>query len=151
MWTNFKVFIEFVSVLFKLFFFFTVRCRILAPQPGIKHTSCVGRQSLNHWPTREVPDGFHWPPESAFPGCAANQKCQGIKAPWEQTSVHECWHLICKHPCSLRPVSGIDNCETGILYQFSNFPSRATPPLPLELVEQYTFIGVPFLSVDSPL
>ena len=31
-------------------------CRILAPQPGIKSApSCIRKQSLNHWTTREVP------------------------------------------------------------------------------------------------
>ena len=76
---------------------------------------------------------------------------QGIKAPWEQTSVHECRDLIYKHPSSLSPVSGMDNCETGTLYHFLNLPSWATLPFPLELAEQYTFIGFPFLSVDGPL
>ena len=60
MWTIFKVFVEFVAILF-LFY-------ALAFGPGglwdpsslprdRTHTPCIGRQSLNHWTTGEVPCG----------------------------------------------------------------------------------------------
>ena len=60
MWAIFKVFIEvcynIASVL--CFGFLALRhVGILATQPGIEllfHTSCMGRQSLKHWTTREV-------------------------------------------------------------------------------------------------
>ena len=39
-----------------VWFFGLKTCGILAAQPGIKSlTLCIGRQSLNHWTTREVP------------------------------------------------------------------------------------------------
>ena len=62
MWTIFKVFIEFVTILL-LFYVFgfwpqgtwdlisLIRDRTPAP--------CIGRQSLNHWTTREVPTHRH--------------------------------------------------------------------------------------------
>ena len=60
MWTIFKVFIEFVAALllfFYVFWFFGHEaCGILAPRPGMEPTPpCIGRQSLNHWTPREVP------------------------------------------------------------------------------------------------
>ena len=63
MGTIFKVFIEFVSVLFLFFFFYVLffgweACRILALQPGTETTPLVlEAPSLNDWTVREVP-GF---------------------------------------------------------------------------------------------
>ena len=64
MWTIFKVFIEFVTILllFYLFFcFFWPRGMwdLSSPIRDRTHTHCTGRQSLNHWTTREVPE-FHF-------------------------------------------------------------------------------------------
>ena len=58
-WTIFKVFIEFVTILllfYGLFACFSHKaCRILAlPIWDQTHTLCIGKGSLNHWPTREV-------------------------------------------------------------------------------------------------
>ena len=59
MWTIFKVFTEFVTMLllfYVLVFFIRGAGGILAPWPGIEPTlPAFGRQSLNHWTTREVP------------------------------------------------------------------------------------------------
>ena len=63
MWTIFKVFIEFVTVLllfYVLLFFFFVLGRkdmwdLSSPTGDRTHTSCVGRLSLNHRTTGEVP------------------------------------------------------------------------------------------------
>ena len=70
MWITFKVFIEFVTILFLFCFFGHKACGILgrdgprtacigrpASQPGRDGTltACVGRPSLNHWTFREVP------------------------------------------------------------------------------------------------
>ena len=53
MWTIFKIFIEFVTMLplFYVFWYFGQEaCGILAPQPGIEPTApCIGRGNLNHW------------------------------------------------------------------------------------------------------
>ena len=58
MWTIFKVFIEFVTVLF----LFSVLVSWLqgvwdlsCPTRDGTHTLCIGRLSLNHWTTRETP------------------------------------------------------------------------------------------------
>ena len=57
MWTVFKVFVEFVTIL--LLFYVLV----LWPQGMLdlssltrdpQCTTCIGRQNLNHWTTREV-------------------------------------------------------------------------------------------------
>ena len=57
----FKVFIEFVTTLLLFYivaFFGCKACGVLAPKPGIEpaHTPSLrtGRQSPNHWSTREV-------------------------------------------------------------------------------------------------
>ena len=57
MWTILKYFTEFVTIFCFMFWFLGLEtCRILAPQPGIaNHRPCIGRRSLNHWTTREVP------------------------------------------------------------------------------------------------
>ena len=61
MWTIFKVFIEFVTILllFYVLAFWPRGMGDLSPttRDGI-HTTCIGRQSLNHWTTREVPQAF---------------------------------------------------------------------------------------------
>ena len=64
MGTIFKVFIEFVRVLFLFFFFYVLffvweACRILAFQPGTEPTPLALEEarSLNDWTIREVP-GF---------------------------------------------------------------------------------------------
>ena len=59
MWTIFKFFIEFVTIL--LLFYVLVFCpwgmwNLNSPTRDFTHTSCIGRQSLNPWTTREVPD-----------------------------------------------------------------------------------------------
>ena len=52
----FKVFIEFVTVLLLFLCFGVEACGILSPRSGVEPTPlCIGRQSLNHWTTREVP------------------------------------------------------------------------------------------------
>ena len=61
MWTIFKVFIEFVTILLLLFMVFLN----LFLSQGMwdlnsltrdrTHTPCIGRQSLNHWTAKEVP------------------------------------------------------------------------------------------------
>ena len=51
MWTVFKVFVEFVTILllFYIFWFFdTKACGILVPRPGIEPALCIRGQSLNH-------------------------------------------------------------------------------------------------------
>ena len=59
MCTNYKVFIEFITIwllLFMLWFLGLDACEILSSltRDGT-HTSCIERQSLNHWTTKEVP------------------------------------------------------------------------------------------------
>ena len=59
-WTIFKVFIEFVTVLFLVYalvFWLQGMWDLSFPSRDRTHTLCIGRQSLNHWTTREVP--FH--------------------------------------------------------------------------------------------
>ena len=58
MWTVIKVFIEFVTILllFYGFIFWPGGMWDLSPLTGdCTCTSCIGRQSLNHWTAREVP------------------------------------------------------------------------------------------------
>ena len=43
---------------FMLLLFGCKACGILAPWLGFKRAPCMGRQSLNHWTTREVPPFF---------------------------------------------------------------------------------------------
>ena len=62
MWTIFKVFIEFVTVLllFYVLLFGCQACGILALQPGIKPASpAMEGEALTHWTARAVPSvGF---------------------------------------------------------------------------------------------
>ena len=62
----FKVFIEFVTILFLLyiyiyiyFFFWAAKSMgsYLPDQGSNFLTLCIGRQNLNHWTAREVPKG----------------------------------------------------------------------------------------------
>ena len=58
MWTIFKVFIEFVTILllFYVLFFWPQGVWDLSPPTRDRtHTPCIGRRSLNHWTAREVP------------------------------------------------------------------------------------------------
>ena len=60
MWTIFKDFIEFVTILllFYVLVFLVVRLfwwDLIFPTRDRTGTPCIGRQSLNHWTTREVP------------------------------------------------------------------------------------------------
>ena len=59
MWTIFKVFIEFVTILlpFFMFWFFGHKaCGILASQPGTEPTPpALEGEVFNHWTAREVP------------------------------------------------------------------------------------------------
>ena len=61
MWTTFKVFIEFVTILLLFYVLVFWPCgmwnlRILVPLQGVRPTCpCIGRQSLNHKTAREVP------------------------------------------------------------------------------------------------
>ena len=53
-----------------MFWFFDCEaCGILAPNQGSNCTYCIGRQSLNHWTTTEVPDNAFLKSEGA-PDCA---------------------------------------------------------------------------------
>ena len=56
MWTTFKVFIEFVTILL-LFWFFWPRGMwdLSSLTRDQTHTPCIGSRSLNHWTAREVP------------------------------------------------------------------------------------------------
>ena len=56
-WTIFKFFNELVTIsllLFILLVFGQEVCGLLAPNQGSNLHPCMGRQSLNHWITREV-------------------------------------------------------------------------------------------------
>ena len=58
MWTIFKVFIEFVAILllfYVLVFWLRGMWKSLLPDQDQTLTPCIGRWSLNHWTTREVP------------------------------------------------------------------------------------------------
>ena len=58
MWTIFKVFIEFVTILllfYVLVFWSQGMWDLSSPTRDRTHTPCIGRQSLNHWTAREVP------------------------------------------------------------------------------------------------
>ena len=58
MWTILKVLIEFVTILLLLYVlvFWPHGMWGLSSQTRDQiHTPCIGRQSLNHWITREVP------------------------------------------------------------------------------------------------
>ena len=72
MWTIFKVFIEFVAILFPFYisflfsFFFGLwgMWDLSSLTRNRTHTPCIGRWNLNHWTTRELP---HTPFDSSFP------------------------------------------------------------------------------------
>ena len=70
MWTTFKVFIEFVTILF-LFYVLVFWPRgmwdLSSPTRDRTHTPCTGRRNLNHWTTREVPYPHSLPMWSACP------------------------------------------------------------------------------------
>ena len=58
----FKVFIEFVTVLllfYVLVFWLRGMWNLSSPTRDRTCTPCIGRQSLNHWTMREVPDLFN--------------------------------------------------------------------------------------------
>ena len=58
MWTIFKVFIEFVTILllfYTLFFWPPGMWDLSSPRRDGTCTPCTGKQSLNPWTTREVP------------------------------------------------------------------------------------------------
>ena len=55
MWTIFKVFIEFVTVLF-LAFWPRGMWDLSSLTRGRTLTPCIGRHGLNYWTTREVPN-----------------------------------------------------------------------------------------------
>ena len=58
MWTIFKLFIEFVTILllfFVLVFWPRGMWGLSSPTRVRTRTPCIGRRSLNHWTTREVP------------------------------------------------------------------------------------------------
>ena len=60
MQTIFKVFNEFVTILFLFMFQFFGHetCGILAPLPGIETTTPALEGSLNHWTARQVPKPY---------------------------------------------------------------------------------------------
>ena len=58
MWTIFKVFIEFVTILllfYVLFFWLQGMGDLSSPARDRARTPCIERRSLNHWTAREVP------------------------------------------------------------------------------------------------
>ena len=58
MWTIFKVFIEFVTILllfYVLVFWLRGVWDLNSPTRDRTHTPCTGRRSLNHWTTKVVP------------------------------------------------------------------------------------------------
>ena len=58
MWTIFKVFIEFVTILLLCYFLVVwpwSRWDLTSLDSNQTHTPCIGSWSLNHWATREVP------------------------------------------------------------------------------------------------
>ena len=63
MWTTFKVFIEFVTVLI-LFYLLVFWLRGMWDLGSLTRdrtrTPCIGRRSLNHWTTKKVPPAESW-------------------------------------------------------------------------------------------
>ena len=58
-WTIFKVFIEFVTILllfYVLVFWLRGMWDLSSPTRDRTRTPCIGRRSLNHWTTSEVPE-----------------------------------------------------------------------------------------------
>ena len=79
MWTILKIFIEFVTVLL-LFYVLVLWPQGMWDLNSLTRdrtcTSCIGRQSLNHWTTREVPLGYISNVPSTlpiFPSAMSNQ------------------------------------------------------------------------------
>ena len=59
MWTISKVFIEFVTILllfYVLVFWLGGMWDLSSPTRDQTRTPCIGRRSLNHWTTKEVPE-----------------------------------------------------------------------------------------------
>ena len=80
--TNFKVFIESITILF-LFcfgFFGQKQCGIFLSSliRDQTCTPCIERPSLNHWTTREVSEFYTWKYEMY--GCLSKQSC--LKKKW---------------------------------------------------------------------
>ena len=65
MWTIFKVFTEFL-VFYVLAFWLRGMWDLSSPTRDRTHTPCIGRQSLNHRTTREVPKFFLYVPTSCL-------------------------------------------------------------------------------------
>ena len=67
MWTIFKDFIEFTTVLllfYLLVFWWRDMWDLISPTRNQTHIPCIGRQNLNHWTTREVSEPWtmhEWP------------------------------------------------------------------------------------------
>ena len=58
MWAILKIFIELVTVLllfYVLVFWPWVMWNLISPTRDQIHTPCIGRRSLNHWTSKEVP------------------------------------------------------------------------------------------------
>ena len=61
MWTAFKVFIEFATVLllfYVLVFWWQSMWNLRSLTRDQTYTPCIGRQSLNHWTIKEVPPKY---------------------------------------------------------------------------------------------
>ena len=61
MWTIFKVFIEFVTILllfYVLVFWPRAMWDLSSPTRDQTRTPCIGRRSLKHWTAREVPNAI---------------------------------------------------------------------------------------------
>ena len=66
MWTIFKVLIEFLTILLLfhvLVFWPRGMWDLSSPTTDQTCTLCIGRQSLNHWTTREVPKFINFKPK----------------------------------------------------------------------------------------
>ena len=77
MWTIFKVFIEFVTILL-LFYVLVLWLRgmwnLSSPTRDQTCIPCIGRRSVHHWTTREVPVTWFWKRGSG--------KNDGVLLPW---------------------------------------------------------------------
>ena len=81
MWTIFKVFIRLVTVLLLLYiavFWLVGMWGPSSPTGDQISAPCIGRQSLNHWPTREV---LYLPFSRLFSECARQQRFSQIPKP----------------------------------------------------------------------
>ena len=75
MWTIFQDFIEFVTTLllfYVLFFWPRGTWDLKSLTRGPTHTHCIGRRSLNHWTTSEVPKDFFFIEVLVFVLCFLN-------------------------------------------------------------------------------